>query len=116
MKRIKPLQPSLREKKRYLALKVISEANIGQFKPVEVAILKESLSFLGVSGCADAGIMPMADRWNQEDQTAIIRVNNKFVDKVKTALAFVREIDGQEAMIACTKVSGILKKTQLKGG
>ena len=110
--KLKPLLPSLREKKRYLAFEVISKDKINDFSQVSNAILHYSLQFLGVLGAAKAGIIPLANKWNPKLQRGIIKVSHKHVDAVKAALLFADKIDGEEVIFRSIGVSGILKKAE----
>ncbi|MFH2028200.1 MAG: Rpp14/Pop5 family protein [Nanoarchaeota archaeon] len=112
-KKIKPLLPSLREKKRYLAFEVLSKAKINA-ESIEQKILDSSLNYLGQKGVSKAGIMVLKDKYNQELQKGLIRVNNKEVSNVRSALALIDKIDEQKVIVRTVGVSGILKKALSK--
>ena len=105
--KIKPILPSLKGKKRYLAFEVISEDNI---KNMEEAIETNINNFLGEYEAGKAGIQ-MVEIHNNK---GILRINNKYLDKVKSALLLTKEINKKKVIIKSTKASGILKK--IKGG
>ena len=109
--KIKPLLPTLREKKRYLAYEVISKNKFYDTVHVNIAILDAAKEFLGDFGMAKAGILPI-DKWNEKTQRGIMRVNNKHVDNLKASLIFVKNIDGKDVIIRSVGASGILKKAQ----
>ena len=113
MSKIKPLLPSLRERKRYVVYEVISKKKTKESQAAD-AILQACQSFFGDMGMAQAGILMLHDKYNEEHQQGILRVNNKMVDHVKGALCFVKEIDGEEVIVRSKGVSGILKKAQSK--
>ena len=112
--KIKPVMPSLREKKRYLAFEVISKQKIEDSNKVKESIMGGALEFLGHLGMAKAGAIILKDKWNKDLQRGIIKVNNKEVDNLKAALAFIEKIDGKEAIVKSVGVSGILKKAENK--
>ena len=112
--KIKPLLPTLREKKRYLAYEVISKSKFNDAGHVNKAILNAANEFLGNLGMAKAGIIPINDKWNESTQRGILRVNNKHVDNLKASLIFVRNIDGKEVIVKSVGASGILRKAQQK--
>ena len=112
--KIKPLLPSLREKKRYLAYEVISRNMFNDAFHVNTAILEAAKEFLGNIGMAIAGIITMSDQWNMDMQRGIIRVNNKHVDDLKASLVFAGSIDCKEAIVRSIGASGILKKARQK--
>ena len=113
-KKMKPLLPSLKEKKRYLAFNIISKNPINSFKAVSEAIWHSSLKYLGIKCCAEAGIWLVDNTWDKEKQNGIIRVNNKHVHDLKTSLMFVTKIQGSEVIVRSLGVSGILNKAQKK--
>ena len=112
--KIKPLLPSLREKKRYLAYEVISRGRFNDALHVNKAIVEAAKEFLGNLGMARAGIITMGDQWNTDTQRGIIRVNNKHVDDLKASLVFAGNIEGKEAIVRSIGASGILKKAKQK--
>ena len=112
--KLKPVLPSLREKKRYLVFEVISKERVNNFEAVSKAILNYSLEFLGQLGVAKAGIIPLANKWNPELQRGIVRVGHKHIDAVKAALMLADKIDNKEVIFRSVGVSGILKKAERK--
>ncbi len=111
-KKLKPLLPSLREKKRYLAFEVLSKGKITDFDAVSNTILDTSTEFLGQLGMSKAGIMILKDKYNKDSQRGLIRVNHKNVDNLKAALTMVDNIDNSEVIVKSIGVSGILKKAE----
>ena len=109
--KIKPLLPSLREKKRYLAFEVLSEHNINQDKIME-SIEESSSNLMGELETGKAGIQLVDEIHNNK---GILRVNNKYLDKLKTSLLLVKEINNKKVIIKSNKVSGILKKVKNGG-
>jgi len=109
--KIKPILPSLRKKKRYIAFEVISKGKIAEFEPVSKEIMRAAHHCLGMFSMADAGIMPLANKWDAEKQRGILKVNHKQVDAVKASFVFADKIDGKEVIIRSLGVSGILRKT-----
>jgi len=112
--KIKPLLPSLREKKRYLAYEVVSNSRFYDAVNVSKAILDATKDYLGDLGMSKAGILPLNDKWNADLQRGIMRVNHKYVDNLRASLIFVKNIEGKDAIIKSVGASGILKKTQQK--
>lgn len=112
MSKIKPILPSLREKKRYIAYEVISAKEVDHKK----AITHETKSFLGELGLAKSNMMLI----DHHKSGGVIKVNNKYVDHIKSALTLVRVVDSQNAIIKTIKVSGMLERAKkaliLKGG
>ena len=59
--KIKPVMPSLREKKRYLAFEVISKQKVEDFNKVQESIMGSALEFIGHLGMAKAGAIILKD-------------------------------------------------------
>lgn len=109
-KKQKTLLPTLKERKRYLAFEVISDAPLGDYQAAREEIAAQTLQFLGELGGAEAGIWFIDERWDVRSQRGLVRVNNLAVDKLKTALALIERINGQRVMMRSLGVSGILNK------
>ena len=112
--KLKPVLPSLREKKRYLVFEVISKERIKSAEDVSSAIWNASLQFLGKLGTARAGIMSLNNKWNTELQKGIIKVSHKHVDAVKAALIFADKVNNTDVIFRSIGVSGILRKAESK--
>lgn len=114
MVKIKPILPSLREKKRYLAFEIVSNTKIESFQSVSRAIWDYSLQFFGEKGVAQAGIWLLSDKYNPKTKRGLIRVNNRYVNDLKSALTLIDEIENNEVIVRSVGVSGILKKAETR--
>ena len=110
--KLKPVLPSLREKKRYLVFEVISSHKVNDFNEVSNIVMESALSFLGQLGAAKAGLLPLDNKWNPELQRGIIKVGHRHVDGLRASLAFANKVGNQEAIFRSLGVSGILKKAE----
>ena len=107
---MKPILPSLREKKRYIAYEVLAEKALRR-EAITGAINQGLLRFLGELGCAKAGILFIENKENK----GMLKVNNQMVDQIKAGLSLIKDINGEKVIIKTTKVSGTLAKLR-KGG
>ncbi len=105
---MKPILPTLKEKKRYIAFEIITDSELDN-RVAKREITEKCLSFLGYLDAASAGII-MVD-FNKV--RGILKVNNKYVEKVKMAFSLIKEINGHKVIINCIKVSGILNKAKV---
>ncbi|MFH0752423.1 MAG: Rpp14/Pop5 family protein [archaeon] len=101
--KLKALLPTLREKKRYIVFEVISKGIISQ-KAAHQAISIELQRFLGEFGMAKAGVIILKD-WVKNK--GILRVSNKEVDTVKSAIMLAK---GKDFAFKTIAVSGSLNK------
>jgi len=112
--KLKPILPSLREKKRYLVFEVVSKEKINNAESVSNGIWQCSLQFLGQLGTAKAGLMVLNNKWDSMLQRGIIKVSHKHVDAVKAALMFANKVDNADVIFRSLGVSGILRKAENK--
>ena len=104
--KLRPLIPSLREKKRYVAFEVQTDGKI-DLDHAKKSIEQSMKGFLGDLGMARAGILFLND-WKQN--RGIIKVNTKYVDDIKASLALVQEMASKKAIVRSIGVSGALEK------
>ncbi len=107
--RLKPVLPSLREKKRYIAFEILSENQLN-YEDVERSMLEVSHSFLGELGCSKAGIRMMEDQYS--NNKGIVKVSHKYVDHMKGVFTMIDHIKNNDVIVRSTKVSGILRKAR----
>ena len=106
--------PSLREKKRYLAFEISSKKPIKALKGVKKAIELSMLSFIGLKGVANAGIIFLEDKYNPKKQRGLIRVDNRYVDELRASLALIQKIDKEPVMVRSVGASGTIKQAESK--
>ncbi len=109
MEKIKPLIPTLREKKRYISFEIITDSN-AEFPQVRREIMNSFQRLYGEKGVADAGIIMLSNLYSSKTKKGVIRVSHKNTDKLRLSLAMVKKIDGKDAIIKSIKTSGMLKK------
>ena len=110
--KLKPVLPSLREKKRYLVFEIVSKEKINNIDQISSSIMNHSFKFMGQIGVAKAGIMVLKNKWNAELQRGIIKVGHRYVDDVKSALMLMSVIDNKDAIFRSLGVSGVLNKAE----
>ena len=105
MARIKPLLPTLRERKRYLAFEVLSEKEL-QWAMIKKAIFDAMKEYVGIDGISDAGLLFVKNNGNK----GILRVSHTSLNKVRAALIFIKNIDSQKVIVKSIGASGMLNK------
>jgi len=114
MAKLKTLMPSLKEKKRFVVFEIISDKQIKDFKAVYQAIWQKSNEFLGKIETARAGLWLLADKWDENKQKGILKINNKYLDKIKAVFTMITNIDKQKVIMRSVGASGILNKAEQK--
>lgn len=104
---MKPLLPSLKEKKRYIVYKIHSDSKIDA-KKAQKEIQEQCLKFLGELGYSKAGI--------QMINSTTLKTNVKYLNETKMALGLIKKINNKKATVDVIGVSGILKKAKSKFG
>jgi ribonuclease P/MRP protein subunit POP5 len=102
--KLKPLSPSLREKKRYIAFFVESKHEI-TLAQAKASVMESMHQLIGDLGVSKAGVLFLSD-W--KDNIGIMRVNTKSVDEAKASLALIKEVNEKKAIVKSVKVSGVL--------
>ena len=105
--KLKPILPSLKEKKRYLSFEILSDSSFS-VDEVGKAVNDSILSFLGTLEAGKASVMFLADKYS--NNSGVIRANHKFVDKVRSALILIKKIDNKDVIFRTRVVSGTLKR------
>ncbi|MEK6903900.1 MAG: Rpp14/Pop5 family protein [Nanoarchaeota archaeon] len=86
---------------------VTSESIVSEHE-VKNAVQQGLNAFLGVYGCAKAGIIIVENN----NQQGIVKVDPKYVNQAKTALISIKEINKNPVMITCPRVSGMINKVK----
>jgi len=108
MKNLKILPPTLREKKRYISFKVISEEPV-EYSDLESAVWNVMLDFLGEIGVSKTSFWLMKEKWNKNKQMGIIRCNHKSVQDVLATLGLIERLGDNRIIFKISKVSGTIK-------
>ncbi|NCN64741.1 MAG: hypothetical protein GW779_01695 [Candidatus Altiarchaeum hamiconexum] len=107
------LPPGIRERKRYIIFKVISELNCNK-KFSKEEILRGCLytvhSFLGDREMSDANIY-LTD-WNQDFGIGILKTSHKTKDSVIVALSLLSSINRKEISVIPLNTTGTIKKAK----
>lgn len=111
--RQKSLMPTLKERQRYLVYQLeFDERHLDTDLSAE-SILNQCRSMLGIFDGASAGLIGV--RFNIKNSRGIIRVNNRYVDKLRTCLGLIKTIKTSESrdkpvMVNILYVTGIINK------
>ena len=106
---LKTLPPTLREKKRYIAFKLLYDDELSEGEVVNL-IRRAVLEYYGIWGTSKAN--PWLVYYNYP--YGILRCQRENVDYVKASLILVREFKGKPINIICLGVSGTIRKAKIK--
>ena len=106
---LKPLRPSLREKKRYVAFEVISQTS-ESMASVATAIEQSFHDLYGAMGVASAGLLFIKEKYNPGRQRGIIRVTHTSVQPLMASFAWLQSCNGTPAIVCSRACSGMLNK------
>jgi ribonuclease P/MRP protein subunit POP5 len=103
--KLKPLLPTLREKKRYLAFEVLTQEDL-EWKDIRQAIDYACAEHLGRIGLAQAGILFVKHNKNK----GVLRVAHTMLTEVRQALLFITKIGEKQVIVRSLTASGMLAK------
>ncbi len=105
MAKLKPLLPTLREKKRYLAFEVIS-GEVIPWKEIKGSVSSAIADHIGRLGLASAGLIFVKNNKNK----VVLRVSHTMLTQVRQALMFIKQIHGRPVIVQSITASGMLHK------
>jgi len=106
---LKPLLPSLKEKKRYITFEVLSDKEISQEEAYR-SIEHNGREYLGSLGLSKASFLPLGIWKNNK---GIIKIAHKEADNMKASLTLIKHINQKNVVIRSLGVSGVLNKAKM---
>lgn len=100
--KLKPLLPSLREKKRYLCYEVITPQTSNEgctsiisltSEAVEQAITSTYSKIYGLYNLGNAGIKGFPGYYDLKNSRGVVRVHNNYIKQVQACLLFITEMN-----------------------
>lgn len=111
--KLKILSPTLREKERYIAFKLISEEPI-VYSDLEASIWQTLLDLYGELGVSQMSLWLIKNLYDEKSQVGVIRCNNKSVPKIIAGLGLITRLGESRVIFKILKVSGTIKNLNLK--
>ncbi len=108
---MKPVPPTLRAKKRYIAFKVHSEEQVSK-KDVTNAILRETVSFYGELSASDFGLWIMD--FDEERGAGFLVCNRQFQGEMIACLTLIDIVGREKASFQVLGASGTIKALKRK--
>ena len=106
---MEPLLPTLRQRKRYIAIEILSEFSI-QRNALISAVSQTGCTLLGDVGYAKCGVSVLGF----ENNVGIIQCWHTSVAEAISILAFITSVDNQKVIIRAAGVSGTVKGAETK--
>ncbi|MCA9486594.1 MAG: hypothetical protein KC548_02995 [Nanoarchaeota archaeon] len=111
--KLKGLRPSLRQKKRFILVKVHCQTPFS-FKELSEHINEQLLLYIGTIKKRKSGLWIIREQFEEARQEIIIRVSCTFKDKAIAALTLVSQINRKSVNLEVLKVSSTLKGLRQK--
>ena len=108
---MKMLPPTLREKKRYVAFRVLSDEQISKDE-LRKAVWVGSLSLLGEIQASSLSLFVL--EFDEETSEGFLVCRNNALWKIKAVLALLGEINGKRTHVCVVGVSGTIKALKRK--
>lgn len=106
--KLKPLQPTLRTKKRFIRFEIESPQKFS-FKELSESLTDELLLLLGAIHVGKSGFWLMRDLFNFEKQECILKVSVSYKEELVGALNLINKLQGKDVALRIKRVSGTLK-------
>lgn len=102
---MKPLMPTLRERKRYLAFEVLAKKEC-HWQAIKHAVREALHKYVGMDGAAKAGLLFVKNNKNK----GVVRVAHTSLNVIRGAFVFITEIEKQKVIVKSIGASGMLHK------
>ena len=102
---------SKRVRRRYLALRVVSEQHLDE-RDVMDAVWKAVFKLFGEYGASRTNVSLI--KYDPQRNYAVVRCSHTALERVRASIASITEIDGKPAVIRVIGVSGTLRALRKK--
>lgn len=106
---MKRLPPSIQEETRYLRFKIHVEETV-EFSEAVDQLWQTLMNEIGTVELSKADAWIIKNRYDEEENSGVIRVNRDMVDQVRSALLFLTVIEDEKVFVEVEKVSGMIDK------
>ena len=102
------LLPSLRQKKRYVVVEVLSDQKFS-YTEIKDSIEQALATFWGEFGKAKANLLFLKEQFNYPQQRFMLKVHHLFTDELKAALTLSKKIKNTSIILRSVITSGTIK-------
>ncbi len=108
---MKPVPPTLRMKKRYLAFRICCDEKVSKGEFI-AALNQESLKFFGELLSSEFRLWLMD--FDETNQKGFLVLNRGYISEVISSLTLISQLKGQKASIHVLGISGTIKNLKRK--
>ncbi len=109
IKRLKVLIPTLRERKRYVCIRIFCEKDF-EYKDFEYCLYETMKKIFGNFTLAYLSFRIKKETFDKNKKVVILKCNHISLPFLIASLGFLKEIKNQKIIIKILKVSGTIKK------
>lgn len=109
--KLKPLMPTLRQKKRFVKFVVESDKKFN-FRDISFNLMDKCMLYLGLFDMGKSGFWLLRDKFDERTQTGVLKVSTKEKERILGCLALITKIEDTPVRIKVLRVSGTLKGLQ----
>ena len=95
----------MRESTRYLKFKIHSEEKIEISEMVET-FWESTISYMGVKDLSDANPWFIGNKFDEDEQEGVVRVNRGYVDDLRASLVMIDVFESDKGFISIDNISG----------
>lgn len=106
--KLKPLMPTLRQKKRFIKVRIESNVKYN-FKELSENLIEEIIFYFGAVDFGKSGIWILRDKFDYDKQEIVLKVGVKMKDKLVGVLALIKKINTSNVKLSIIRVSGTFK-------
>lgn len=106
--KLKPLRPTLRQKKRFVKIIINSDKKFS-FEELSNNFQDELIKYIGLIDYSNHGVWFVKEKFDYDKQVLVIKVSTKLKDKLVAALRLVKSMKSYNLKIEIVRVASTLK-------
>ncbi len=106
--KLKPLQPTLRTKKRFIRFSIESPHKFS-FKELSESLTEELIVLLGAIHLGKAGVWILRDVFDFDKQEVVMKVSVSYKEELVGVINLINKLQGYDVALRIKRVSGTLK-------
>jgi len=111
--RLQILPPSLRQPYRYVVFEIISKTEVS-FEDIVGCVWRSVLGLFGEAGASEIMLWVPKEFYNAKKKRGMIRSTHHGVEMLRAALASIKDINGEPAIVVVLGVTGTMRSAKDK--